>query len=86
MIRRKNVALAAAVAGMFALATAPAFSASAADDKVKCEGVNGCKGKSECKTATNECHGQNGCKGKGYLMLTQAECDAAKAKLKEGLK
>jgi hypothetical protein len=54
--------------------------ASAADAKVKCEGVNSCKGKSACKSANNSCKGQNSCKGKGYLEMTQAQCDAAKAK------
>ena len=28
------------------------------------------------------CKGQNSCKGKGYLEMTQADCDAAKAKAK----
>jgi hypothetical protein len=85
MTRGKNVALAAAVAGLFALG-AGAASAADAGDKVKCEGANGCKGHSACKTASNECAGQNGCKGKGFMMMTQAECDAAKAKMKEGEK
>jgi hypothetical protein len=49
-------------------------------EKVRCEGVNSCKGHSECKSATNACKGQNGCGGQGFVMLTQAECDAAKAK------
>jgi hypothetical protein len=57
---------------------------SAAEEaKVKCEGVNACKGKSACATATSSCQGQNSCKGHGYLMLTKAECDAAKAKMKD---
>jgi hypothetical protein len=55
--------------------------ASAEDAKVKCEGVNSCKGTSKCATASNSCQGQNSCKGKGYLLLSQAECDAAKAKM-----
>ena len=29
------------------------------------------------------CAGVNACKGHGFLMLTKAECDAAKAKLKK---
>ena len=28
------------------------------------------------------CAGKNACKGHGFLMLSKAECDAAKAKLK----
>ena len=74
-------ALDAAAAALFT--TAP-LTANAADEaKVKCEGVNACKGTSACATAKNACAGQNGCKGQGYLQLTQAECDAAKAKAKK---
>jgi len=73
-----SVALAAAAAMMFS--TAFVGTASAADAKVKCEGVNSCKGKSACKSANNACKGQNSCKGQGFLELTQAKCDAAKAK------
>jgi hypothetical protein len=57
--------------------------AGAVEAKVKCEGVNSCKGTSACGTATNACQGQNSCKGKGYLLLSQAECDTAKAKMKK---
>jgi hypothetical protein len=72
-------ALATAAAVMFS--TAPLTAAHAADEaKVKCEGVNACKGTSACKTATNACAGKNACKGTGVLMLSKAECDAAKAK------
>jgi hypothetical protein len=76
-----GLSLAAAAALMFS--TAPLATANAADAaKVKCEGANGCKGQSACHTAISGCQGQNSCKGKGYLMLSKAECDAAKAKLK----
>jgi hypothetical protein len=51
-----------------------------AEAKVKCEGVNSCKGHGECKTATNECAGKNECRGHGFVMMSAAECDAAKAK------
>jgi hypothetical protein len=45
---------------------------------VKCAGVNGCKGLSECKTATSECKGLNGCKGEGWVTKSSAEeCTAA---------
>ena len=75
-----GVALATAAAMLFS--TAAVTTASAADAKVKCEGVNGCKGQSACHTATNACQGQNSCKGKGYLLLSKADCDSAKAKMK----
>lgn len=76
-----RAAIATAAALLFSnLAIAPA---SAADAKVKCQGVNACKGQSACGGASNACQGHNKCKGEGYLMLTQAECDAAKAKMKK---
>ena len=77
-----SLALATAAAVMFS--SAPLTAANAADEaKVKCEGVNACKGKGACGTASNACAGKNACGGKGFLMLTQAECDAAKAKAKK---
>jgi hypothetical protein len=82
--RLSTAALAAAAAALFAAGTGPV---SAGDEaKVKCEGVNSCKGKSACATAENSCAGQNSCSGKGYLELTKAECDAAKAKQAEKAK
>jgi hypothetical protein len=75
-------ALAAAAAVLFSAGTTTTVSA-ADEAKVKCEGVNGCKGKSACATASNSCAGQNSCAGKGYLEMTQAECDAAKAKAQQ---
>jgi uncharacterized membrane protein len=52
--------------------------------KVECQGVNGCKGQSACKTAESECSGQNSCKGKGFLKLTKEECEKAKMEMEEG--
>jgi hypothetical protein len=75
-----SVALAAAAAVMFS--TAAVTTAQADDAKVKCTGVNSCKGHSACKGANNACKGQNSCKGQGFLMMTQADCDAAKSKAK----
>jgi hypothetical protein len=63
-------AIAMTVAGLL-LAAAPHLSH--ADDKatkeakVKCAGVNACKGKGACAGASNGCSGQNGCKGKGWV-------------------
>jgi hypothetical protein len=75
-----GIALAAAAAIMFS--TVAATSAGADEAKVKCQGVNSCKGQSACKSANNACKGQNSCKGKGFVQMTQAQCDAAKAKAK----
>ena len=42
--------------------------------KVKCGGINSCKGKGGCAGASNSCSGQNGCKGKGWVEATAKEC------------
>ncbi len=84
-MRGKGVLTATAVAALFmtGLAHAAFAEESATNAKVKCEGVNSCKGHGDCKSAANSCKGQNGCAGKGFLMMSKAECDAAKAKLKK---
>jgi len=81
----KKLALASAVAGLFAAGAQTALAAGGADEagKIKCEGVNSCKGQGACKGVHNSCSGKNGCKGQGFLMLTPEECDAAKAKAAE---
>jgi hypothetical protein len=79
MSHRKSSGAALATAAAFLFSSTPALDALAADAKIKCEGGNACKGKSECHTATNECAGQNSCKGKGYVSLTKDECTAAQA-------
>jgi hypothetical protein len=75
-----GVALAAAAAVMFS--TVAVSTASADEAKIKCSGVNSCKGQSACKSANNACKGQNSCKGKGFVEMSKADCDAAKAKAK----
>ncbi|MCB9556349.1 MAG: hypothetical protein H6707_09625 [Deltaproteobacteria bacterium] len=42
---------------------------------VKCQGINSCKGTSDCAGAANDCKGLNGCAGTGYLLVeTDKEC------------
>lgn len=61
-------------------AAAPAAEAKVA--KVKCSGINACKGKSACATATSACSGQNSCKGKGWVYVpNKDECDAKGGKV-----
>ena len=62
----KGAIVASAVAGLFATAM-PAIAHAKDSGKVKCSGINDCKGKSACKSATNSCKGQNDCKGKGWI-------------------
>lgn len=44
------------------------------DGKVRCVGINECKGKGECAGAGNSCGGMNECKGKGVVTTTEDEC------------
>jgi hypothetical protein len=69
---KRNLALAATAAAMFALA--PVTSTSAAET-VHCMGVNSCKGHSSCKTANSSCKGLNSCKGQGFVAVPQDVCD-----------
>ena len=81
----RNAAIASAAAALFVAGVGtPAAPAQAEEaEKIKCEGVNSCKGESSCKTLFSECAGHNECKGKGFVMLTPEECDAAKAEMSE---
>lgn len=83
----RNTVILAAAAGALFLAAAPALAdegmGGGGETKMKCEGVNSCKGHSECSTAHNECAGKNACKGKGFMMMTPEECKAAQEKLEK---
>ena len=82
-MQARKGAIAAAAASLFLGATGVvALAGSAgAEEKIKCEGVNSCKGSSACKTLFSSCAGHNECKGKGFVMLTPEECEAAKAEM-----
>jgi hypothetical protein len=80
--RAGGVALATAAALLFA--SMAATTASADEAKVKCTGVNSCKGQSSCKSAKNSCKGLNSCKGQGFVEMSKSDCTAAKAKAKSG--
>jgi len=75
----KSLALATAVAGLFAITTASAANASAGDQaQVKCMHSTSCKGTGACKSKANACKGQNSCKGAGFTMQKdEASCKAA---------
>jgi uncharacterized membrane protein len=82
-VRNRSALVATAAAALFVGGLAATAHAEEHEAKIKCEGVNSCKGHGDCKSAQNSCKGQNGCGGKGFLMMTKAECDAAKAKAAE---
>ena len=79
MESKKNVLLAASVAGlMAALGTLSPGQAQAdhheESGKVPCYGINKCKGAGACGGKGHSCAGQNGCKGKGYIELDKETC------------
>ena len=78
----KTTGAAIATAAAMLFGSLAISTASAAEAKVECTGINSCKGQSACKSANNACKGMNSCKGQGFLELTKKECDAAKAKAK----
>src|SRR6266446_10792930 len=69
-----GAALAAAAAGLFLAGTVGVTAAEKTEAKVQCAGVNACKGKSDCATATSACHGQNACKGQGWMSMSEKQC------------
>lgn len=77
---KKGTLIAGAVAGLFAMG---AYAGDAKADtkeaaKVKCVGLNECKGKGACGGAGNDCAGKNACKGKGITPMSEADCKAKK--------
>ena len=81
----KGIAIAAAAGACFlaGVTTSGQALADSHGDKVKCHGVNSCKGQSECATEHSQCQGENQCKGKGWIKLTKAECEKAKREMKK---
>jgi uncharacterized membrane protein len=78
MNNTKGILLATAAAALFVSSPLLAQDAHpAAEGKVKCGGVNACKGKAECNTKadSNACKGKNECAGKGWISLTKEECE-----------
>jgi hypothetical protein len=55
---------------------APAAKADMAVAKVKCEGINQCKGHGACKGAGHDCAGKNGCKGQGWVEISASDCQS----------
>src|SRR5262249_44720144 len=44
-------------------------------EKLKCEGINACKGQGGCKGGGHDCAGKNGCKGQGWVeVASKDEC------------
>ena len=70
-----GVALATAAAALFVAGCAShGGTGYSATGQVQCMGVNGCKGQSDCKNATNDCKGKNGCRYEGFLYMDPYSC------------
>jgi uncharacterized membrane protein len=81
---KSGAVLAAAAFSLAVSGVAFAPVAQADDAKVKCSGVNACKGHSECKTVASSCKGLNACKGQGWLSVSKADCAAKGGKVVDG--
>lgn len=77
----QGVMYATAAAALFVGGIVSAGTAQAEEAKVQCGGVTGCKGQSDCMTATNACKGQNSCMGQGFKFMTKAECEKKGGKI-----
>jgi uncharacterized membrane protein len=72
----KGVLIAATAATLFLDGAVQARAAEkAGGDKVKCYGINECKGRGSCASVSNSCAGKNECKGKGFLNMSKVECE-----------
>ena len=76
-----KLSIATAAAALFLTGCAPMDADMTADGamskkraEVKCSGVNACKGRGDCATATSECKGHNSCKGKGWVKASAKDC------------
>ncbi|HEY8517619.1 MAG TPA: hypothetical protein VIS07_19075 [Candidatus Binatia bacterium] len=72
----KGALIALGVAAMFTASTALADTPTEGekkDAKVRCAGINECKGKGECAGAGHACGGMNECKGKGVVSTASEE-------------
>lgn len=80
-MNKRSAILAASAAALFVsgAATQGVAGHHEGGEMVQCEGVNGCKGQSECATDHSACHGHNDCAGKGWIKMTAEECEKAKA-------
>jgi uncharacterized membrane protein len=83
--RTSNKMLMAAVAGLLTVgAIGTATTARGEEgDKVKCYGVNSCKGTGACSGAGHGCAGKNACKGQGFMQMSKDDCMKQGGKLTE---
>ncbi|MFQ5351820.1 MAG: hypothetical protein ACE5D3_01965 [Candidatus Binatia bacterium] len=74
-MKKGGLLLASAAAGLLMMAaTAGPAQANDSGEKVRCYGVNKCKGAGACGGKGHSCAGQNSCKGAGYLKIDKETC------------
>lgn len=73
--------IALAAASMFTMAPIASADEMMKSD-VKCYGVNGCKGKNDCKSVDNACKSKAACKGHGFVKMSKEACDKVGGKVK----
>ena len=76
----KGALIAAMAAGLFGAST-PLVAAAADSDKVQCQGVNSCKGKSACHGAGQRLRGPELVQGQGLDQTTEKDCKAKGGKI-----
>jgi hypothetical protein len=74
LIASAVAALVAACGGESAMSKPP--TAAEMTGKVKCTGINECRGKGVCAQADHACGGKNACKGQGVTLLPPDDCSA----------
>jgi len=81
----KGLLIASAVATLIASGSLVAQAADkAGGDKVRCAGVNECKGHGSCAGEGHSCSGKNSCKGQGWVETSAAECTQKGGKVVKG--
>lgn len=75
----KGTLIASAVAALLvacggANATGAAPTAAEMSGKIKCTGINECRGKGVCAQADHACSGKNTCRGQGVTLCTADAC------------
>jgi uncharacterized membrane protein len=83
-LNRTSGAAIAGAAALLVISAAAPLAPAAADYKVKCFGLNSCKGHGQCKSLGNSCRGQNSCKGQGFIMMGKSTCLAKGGTLTHG--
>jgi uncharacterized membrane protein len=83
----KGIVIASAVATLIAGGSLVARAAEkAGGEKVRCAGINECKGHGSCAGAEHSCAGQNACKGQGWVETSAEECTQKGGKIIEAKK